>query len=127
MADRRALVGNASSERQVERARGIEKALQRDFEAALSDVLNTHAGVIVWTTLLDRFNAWRSVFTQNALGMSYLAGKQDVAHELMQLADSVPGSVAKIFAEHARRQSQRAAAPASSPDMSVTDGNDSDL
>lgn len=103
---KRALVGNASSERQVARARQIEKQRDDQFAADLAAVLETDAGVRVWTTLLERWSGFRSPFSTKALVMAFRAGQQDTAFKLLADADAVPGAMARLLAERSRREDE---------------------
>lgn len=105
MAERASLTANASSARHVANAERIERQRERQLTADLAQLLATPAGIRVWTHLTGRWSGWRSVFSTdgNGLSMAYYSGQQDVAHELLRMAENaVPGTLAKIRAEEER-------------------------
>jgi hypothetical protein len=120
MPEPRALVGNASSERQVANAKRIERQRQQQLDADLAVLLGTPEGVRVWTHLAARWNGWRSVFAPTALAMAYRSGQQDVAHELLRIAENAaPGTLARIRAEEERLAAELRG-------VSTTESEDSD-
>lgn len=104
MADRRALVANASSAKQTRKAAAFERQQHRQFLIDLAEWFSTPAGIRIACTMLERWSAWTSVFASDPLAMAHRAGKQDVAHEIMRWADeATDDALARINAEHMRR------------------------
>lgn len=83
MTQPRSAVGNAGDEEQVARANRKQK-LERDRELDdLRAVLSTPAGRRLLWRFMDRYMAFRSIFSTDALIMARNSGWQDVAHWIM--------------------------------------------
>lgn len=81
--ERRALVRNAGSERQVRRAARTERERDERFRDGLLAVMSTPRGrAFVWG-LLEEAGVYRSVWDQHGQQMARNVGRQDYGHWLL--------------------------------------------
>lgn len=98
----RAAVGNAGDAEQVGKAKRSQK-FARDVELDdLKVLLSLPAGRRLLWRIMDRYMAFRSVFSTDALIMARNSGWQDVGHWLMhEIEVAKPDAFLTMMQEHA--------------------------
>lgn len=106
MADPRPLQKSASDPEQVQRAGRVVKGREGAFLLALRDVLDHETGRLVLYELIQRAGVYRSIWRMSA-EIHYLAGRQDLGHELMASCYEASEDLYQLMEREARLRQTR--------------------
>lgn len=98
-----ALVGNAGSKQQVEKAKTTER-IERDQQLDdLNSILNTEGGRRFLWRVLDHLGVFKSVFEPNSR-IAYNAGLQDAGHFILaEIVEAQPEALLTMMKESQER------------------------
>lgn len=109
MAEDAAVTGNASSPRQSRAAKRFERMRRAEQDADMAAFVSSDFGPRILARMFDRWSAFASVYSSDALDMARRAGRQDVAHELMTWMKHIPNGMERVLAARAKAEADIAA------------------